>query len=452
MEAASIPTPAGRRAARGGRLLRLRTDDQLVASFRLGHDEAFRVIHDRYRARLFAYTRQMLPGSRADAEDALQDVFLRAYGALRADDRPVTLRAWLYRVAHNRCVDHLRRPANQPTEQLFEVAGLHDPLADIQRRDDLRRLVEDLRRLPEQQRSALLMRELEGLSYAELGDALAVSVPAVKSLLVRARIGLTEEREARDTACVEIRADLLGAQDRGVRMDARSRRHLRDCAGCSAYRGQLKRVRTGLAALGGGGATGLGALAKLLGLGGAGGGAAAAGGGGGAVTGGALVAGGTAKVAALVCCAAVVGGGAVEASRTLKAPAREEAPAKAQARALARPRPPALTATPRGLQPVSATTRTPEHQASVPRPGRDVVVVHADVVPHPSVPAVLADPVSPGASSADEEVRQAAAVGGMLAPDDEAGPVDLDDAGAAPPAETRPALPVVGPATGTTGP
>ena len=58
----------------------------------------------------FAYTRQMLGGSRSDAEDVLQDVFLRAYGALRNDDRPVTLRAWLYRVAHNRCIDHLRRP------------------------------------------------------------------------------------------------------------------------------------------------------------------------------------------------------------------------------------------------------------------------------------------------------------------------------------------------------
>ena len=79
--------------------------------FRGGSDEAFRVIHDRYRTRLFAYARQMLGGSRADAEDALQDVFVRAYGALRADDRDVSLRAWLYRIAHNRCIDELRRPA-----------------------------------------------------------------------------------------------------------------------------------------------------------------------------------------------------------------------------------------------------------------------------------------------------------------------------------------------------
>ena len=103
--------PPSHRPSIAAPLLRLRSDDQLVALFRAGNDEAFRVIHDRYRQRLFAYVRQMLAGSRQDAEDALQDVFVRAYGALRADDRPIALRAWLYRVAHNRCIDQLRRPA-----------------------------------------------------------------------------------------------------------------------------------------------------------------------------------------------------------------------------------------------------------------------------------------------------------------------------------------------------
>src|SRR5581483_12120625 len=90
----------------------------LVAAFRAGHDEAFSVIHDRYRARLFAYTRQMLSGSRQDAEDALQDVFVRAYGGLRATNRKLALRAWLYRVAHNRCIDELRRPGPRRPEVL----------------------------------------------------------------------------------------------------------------------------------------------------------------------------------------------------------------------------------------------------------------------------------------------------------------------------------------------
>ena len=124
MEASALHAPSGLgRITAHGPLLRLRSDDQLVALFRMGYDDAFGAIHDRYRQRLFAYTRQMLGASRSDAEDVLQDVFLRAYGALRNDDRPVTLRAWLYRVAHNRCIDHLRRPVPPPAE-VYELSRM----------------------------------------------------------------------------------------------------------------------------------------------------------------------------------------------------------------------------------------------------------------------------------------------------------------------------------------
>ena len=298
MEASALHAPAyrGRRPAPGP-LLRLRSDEQLVARFRLGHDDAFGAIHDRYRQRLFAYTRQMLAGSRSDAEDALQDVFLRAYRALREDDRPITLRAWLYRVAHNRCVDQLRRPLPDAGE-LFDVSRtpLRDPLDETERREELRRLVADVRRLPDQQRSALLMRELDGLSYAELAGALDVTVPAVKSLLVRARIGLVEAGEARDAACADIRADLALACRRGVRLSGRSRRHLRDCAGCRGYRHAPARDARGLRARSAGGHGALVTVAKLLGLGGAGSGAAF--GGGAAAVGGGAAAGSGARSAA----------------------------------------------------------------------------------------------------------------------------------------------------------
>jgi RNA polymerase sigma factor (sigma-70 family) len=291
-----------------GALLKLRSDEQLVALFRAGSDEAFRVIHDRYRQRLFAYVRQMLAGSRSDAEDALQDVFLRAYNALRADERPIALKAWLYRVAHNRCIDQLRRPVPAPAE-VFEMSRplMPDPLAETERRDDLRRLVADVQRLPQQQRSALLMREMEGLSYAELADALEVTVPAVKSLLVRARIGLVESAEARDVACSDIRGDLALSFGRGVRASAQARRHMRDCCGCREYRSQLRAVKSDLGALLPGPGP-LALVAKLFGVGAG----AGAGGGGAAVVGGGAAAGLTAKVAAIVCCAAVVGGGAAE--------------------------------------------------------------------------------------------------------------------------------------------
>src|SRR5215208_7962993 len=110
VEASALHAPAGlARLPIAPPLLRLRSDEQLLALFRAGSEDAFGVIHDRYRQRLFAYVRQMLGGhSRQDAEDVLQDVFVRAFDSLRRDARDVNLRAWLYRVAHNRCVDHLR--------------------------------------------------------------------------------------------------------------------------------------------------------------------------------------------------------------------------------------------------------------------------------------------------------------------------------------------------------
>ena len=96
MEASAIHAPAAlSRFPRGGGLLRLRSDEQLVAAFRHGNDEAFRVLHDRYRQRLFAYVRQMLSAStRQDAEDVLQDVFVRAFGALRGDSRAAMRAFW----------------------------------------------------------------------------------------------------------------------------------------------------------------------------------------------------------------------------------------------------------------------------------------------------------------------------------------------------------------------
>jgi len=395
LEAASVHAPAGLHRI-SVPLLRLRSDDQLVALFRQGDDDAFQVIHERYRQRLFAYARQMLSGSRSDAEDAMQDVFLRAYGALRADDRPVTLRAWLYKVAHNRCIDQLRRPMPAAVD-LFDLTrgpSLHDPLEEAERREDLRRLVSDVRRLPEQQRSALLMREMEGLTYKEMSDALAVSVPAVKSLLVRARIGLVESIEARDTACGDIRLDIAAAVDKGVRASGRARRHMRECSGCREYRTALRGELRQLNGLSGGHGV-LGTSAKLLGVGGAGSGAAAGGGGGAVVVGGSAVA---TKVAVIACCAAVVGTGAVEVQQaTTPARHHHQQPLQAAPQVLVS-HPQAVVATPRT---VPAAHRAP--------PKQEVVTKAA-----PAAPPVVTPETQPASDST--VVDQAS--GGMLAPDE----------------------------------
>ena len=343
MEASALHAPSLTRVPLGAPLLRLRSDEQLLALFRAGSEDAFGVIHDRYRQRLFAYVRQMLSaGPRQDAEDVMQDVFVRAYGALRADEREVNLRAWLYRVAHNRCIDHLRRPTPPPAE-IFEMSRkpLHDPIEEAQRREDLTRLVEDVGRLPEQQRSALLMREIDGMSYADLAAALDVTVPAVKSLLVRARVGLVEAAEARDADCCEIRDDLMASYDRGVKASGRARKHMRSCAGCREYREALRGMRRSFAALTPVSAGLFGSIAASLGIGGGGAaaGGAAAGGGGVAATaaGGTLATATACKVAAVVCTAALTAGGAVEVQKLRNdraaAPAKRRGGAAPRARA-----------------------------------------------------------------------------------------------------------------------
>jgi RNA polymerase sigma factor (sigma-70 family) len=317
MEASALHAPKVARRGIPSALLRLRSDEQLIALFRAGSEEAFETLHDRYRQRLFGYVRQMLSaGTKADAEDVLQDVFVRAYGALRADGREVNVRAWLYRVAHNRCIDQLRRPVPAPSDVFDASRGpaLQDPMDAAQRREDLRRLVADVAQLPDQQRSALLMREIDGLAYVDIAAALDVTVPAVKSLLVRARGGLAEAMVARDTDCEVIRADLLEAYERGVKASARARRHLRECSSCREYKAALRSMRKSFAALSPAlGFAPLALAAKTLGLGGAGAGA-------GASAGAGVTAVGACKVAAVVCAGVVATGGAVEATHHLVGP------------------------------------------------------------------------------------------------------------------------------------
>lgn len=386
-----------------GPLLKLRSDEHLLAAFRDGNEEAFSVIFDRYRSRLLRYTSRMLGGSAAEAEDVLQDVFVRAYRSLAVDERELPLKAWLYRVAHNRCVDHLRRPVTDDAA-VYQVNRPMDvdPHAQTEQRETLRRLVHDVRELPEQQRAALLLRELEGLSYADVAATMDVTVPAVKSLLVRARGGLLDAQEAQDTACADVHASLDDARSRGVRMTGLARRHLLTCGDCRRYHAHLRDYDRAVAAIDGGPGP-IAALAKLLGCGSAGGGAAAATGGTTVVgTGGlgVLTAAGV-KAIAVLATAAVVTGGAVEASRLDREPA---GPAKA------------ATATAASAAPVAAPLRLVRKLQEATR--RSIAeqehAVHAMMlaaVPAPAAPVTEADAGDEG--SPGTEVVQ---TGGVTAP------------------------------------
>lgn len=127
--------------------------------------------------------------NRTEAEDATQQVFLSAHRALLNGSDPREPAAWLATIARNECwsrvSSRMREPL--PSDDVDVDSALPDPLAEAIRRADLAALWRAIEELPRQQRDALLMREFGGLSYDELAVALAVTAPAVESLLFRAR-------------------------------------------------------------------------------------------------------------------------------------------------------------------------------------------------------------------------------------------------------------------------
>ena len=231
-------------------LLRLQGDERLVALTRRGNQAAYEALVARYQARLLAFCRHML-SSREDAEDVLQEVFAAAFNAMLADDRPINVRPWLYRIARNRCLNHLRKQTAIGVDSMdIHLAEHGTTTADkVHDREDFRQLVADVQTLAETQRTALLLREIDALSYEQIAEAMETTVPSVKSLLVRARVSLAEAAEARRLTCDEVR-DELGEWAEGLaRISAPVRRHVRGCQRCGAFKKQLRQTNKALAAV-----------------------------------------------------------------------------------------------------------------------------------------------------------------------------------------------------------
>jgi RNA polymerase sigma factor (sigma-70 family) len=349
---ASALTHASRRGllARRSPLLKLQGDERLIAMARAGNPGAFETIVDRYQGRLLGFSRQML-GSTEDAEDVLQEVFVNAYRAMLADEREINLRPWLYRIARNRCLNQLRKPTADAQESMDMVPAVEaaSTAEKVHNREEFRQLLTDVGKLPETQRSALLLREMDAMSYEEIAQAMETSVPSVKSLLVRARISLAEASQARQLTCGEVRIDLAEAAEGLRKLSGPVRRHVRDCEECGDFRSQLRSNDKVLAAL-----VPVGPLVALkgfivskLGLGGTGAGGAATATGAGATgagavgsVGAALSSGGAAgglgglgavggaigtKAVAGVVTAAVITAGAVEVQQSEHSPVNPSA-------------------------------------------------------------------------------------------------------------------------------
>lgn len=254
-------------------------DERLARWAARGSEAAFAVIFERHHQALHRYCHSIV-GNGHDASDALQSTMLKAFRALSGETREINLRPWLYRIAHNESISLLR--ARRPDADLDAAAHVGDPRTEgvIESRDRLRALAGDLTELTEQQRGALLMRELGGLEFAEIAVALDVSPAAAKQSVYESRCVLQALQEGREMDCDVVRRTLSDGDRRALR-GKRLRGHLRSCAGCQAFEHALRERPAHLAALAPPLplAAGAAMLSGLLGGGGFGGGGFGAGGG-----------------------------------------------------------------------------------------------------------------------------------------------------------------------------
>ena len=211
-----------------------------------GDAAAFSALYERHHQELFRYCRSIVRHEQ-DAQDALQSAMVKAFAALQREDRDLDMRPWLFRIAHNEAISLLR--SRRDTGEMLDLPARGGSMDErLIEREDLRALQVDLADLSDSQRSALVLRELNGLGHAEIAQVLDSSARAVKQSIYEARSALLESREGREMACEAIRRTLSDADGRVMR-GRRLRAHLRSCTGCRQFQADLSQRPRDLAAL-----------------------------------------------------------------------------------------------------------------------------------------------------------------------------------------------------------
>ncbi|HEV2901824.1 MAG TPA: sigma-70 family RNA polymerase sigma factor [Gaiellaceae bacterium] len=211
-------------------------------------DRAFERLYKRHVHDVYRYVLAVLRNP-ADAEDATQATFLSAYKAFQRGDRPELPRNWLLKIAHNECRQRFRMLARRPKEVVWDERVAAPPVDEaVPTADEIRQA---LGHLSFNQRSALVMRELEGRSYSEIGEILDLSVSAVETLIFRARRALREQLEggltcgeAEVTLSKRLDGTLAPAEQRALRA------HLRECRECAMLERKQRAQRAALKRLG----------------------------------------------------------------------------------------------------------------------------------------------------------------------------------------------------------
>jgi RNA polymerase sigma factor (sigma-70 family) len=224
------------------------SDQALVARVRRGDDRAFEVLYQRYHRRIHAYVLGMVK-DHGRAEDVTQEVFLSALRRMRETEQPLAFKPWLYQIAKNSCIDAFRRSKRAeevsydadeglaPADHSRLVSSGLSPDAAVDAKQNLDSLCGAFGGLSETHHEILVLRELEGLSYQEIGRRMGMSRPAVESTLFRARRRLSEEFDdiVSGARCLRIQGIIVNAAAEtrlGARDTRRLARHLSHCQPC----------------------------------------------------------------------------------------------------------------------------------------------------------------------------------------------------------------------------
>ncbi len=231
-------------------------DEELVAAVRGGHNDAFGYLFARYQQRVAAYVGRMV-GSREHAEEIAQEAFISALRRMRETQQMIAFRPWIYGIARNAAIDHLRARSRRGAEvdlHAVEVtlgdsgrssSTAPGPEAALESKQTMQDLQGAFGGLTDAHHQILILRELEGLSYDKIGERLGMSRSQVESTLFRARRRLEEEYDelVSGERCERVRASITRSATRtlGVRDEARLQRHVSYCQHCrrEARRAQL---------------------------------------------------------------------------------------------------------------------------------------------------------------------------------------------------------------------
>jgi RNA polymerase sigma factor (sigma-70 family) len=271
--------PALSRLAHGSLLPLARSSDaRLARRAKRGDAQALGAIFERYQQELYRFCLGLL-GEPQDAQDALQNTMVKALRSLPGEKREIALRPWLYRIAHNEAID-LRRGKRETQALEGHLLDGHSSVADTaEQRERLQWALKDLGDLPGRQRAVLVMRELSGLDFADIGAALGTSGAVVRQTLYEARRNLEQMDFGRSLRCEAVTRVLSDADGR-VSSRREIRAHLRDCSDCQRFRDRIEERKEALAGvaplpvgaaagavqsvLGGAGGSGSGGIAAAL--------------------------------------------------------------------------------------------------------------------------------------------------------------------------------------------